>query len=507
MPVFNYPKKEVNVKVVYYGPGLSGKTTNLQKIHEGIKPEFRGKLISLATQTDRTLFFDFMPMELGSLGGYKIRLHLYTVPGQVHYNATRKLVLKGVDGVVFVADSQMAMSDANVESVLNLEKNLQSYGKSLAELPHVIQANKRDIGEVISMEEIESQLNHYGAVLTEAVASESKGVLETLTEIVRLVMSELRDQFASGSQEIPVSATRPAHEPDQGPADSTGEEPEPEENDADHDREPAENGINDAANAPESELELEPEPEPETEVESEPTLTEVSSVNGGVMVDKEENGSEVKLGLQAAPTPDVKPEVASAALSDSTISDPPIKVLVPIEGVGTLELSISINARMLEKGEVRTITVGMSSATLSDSEPASGRADVVVEESASMISPIPEPANDKTDRKNNSTAERNPVVEPKELQDNLPPLEDITDEPLGSPLDGQESDEQDDQELSQGEKILLQEDLDPPAAEAPEYEPDAGYDPTIQPLELDFPELAMEENKPKKGLFGRFKKR
>ena len=113
MPVFNYAKKEVNLKIVYYGPGLSGKTTNLQAIHDGIKPEFKGKLVSLATQTDRTLFFDFMPLELGSLEGFRVRLHLYTVPGQVHYNATRTLVLKGVDGVVFVADSQPDKMDEN----------------------------------------------------------------------------------------------------------------------------------------------------------------------------------------------------------------------------------------------------------------------------------------------------------------------------------------------------------------------------------------------------------
>ena len=216
MPVFNYAKKEVNVKVVYYGPGLSGKTTNLQQIHEGIKPEFKGKLVSLATQTDRTLFFDFMPLELGSLGGYKIRLHLYTVPGQVHYNATRKLVLKGVDGVVFVADSQCAMGDANVESFLNLEKNFQSYGKTLKDLPHVIQANKRDLEEIFPMEEIGALLNHYGAPLTEAVASEGTGVLETLTEIVRMVMKDLRDQFRSQAEErtaVSDTATAPPPEP------------------------------------------------------------------------------------------------------------------------------------------------------------------------------------------------------------------------------------------------------------------------------------------------------
>ena len=195
MSVFNYGAREVNVKVVYYGPGLSGKTTNIQHVHNSIRPDLKGKLVSLATQTDRTLFFDFLPLELGSLSGYKIRLHLYTVPGQVHYNATRKLVLQGVDGIVFVADSQRTMKDANIESFRNLQSNIESYGKSLQSLPHVIQGNKRDLDDLLSMEEINSNLNSLGAPLLEAVASEGTGVLECLREILRLVMRTLKDKF------------------------------------------------------------------------------------------------------------------------------------------------------------------------------------------------------------------------------------------------------------------------------------------------------------------------
>jgi len=195
MPVIDFHKKEINFKIVYYGPGLSGKTTNIEQIHKQTKPKFKGKLISLATQTDRTLFFDFLPMELGEMGGYKIRLHLYTVPGQVHYNATRKLVLKGVDGIVFVADSQSTMKDANIESLLNLERNLRSYGKNLKDLPHLIQGNKRDLDGLTPMEDLRSILNRYNAPMVEAVATEGPGVLDTLREVVKMVMKASRTQL------------------------------------------------------------------------------------------------------------------------------------------------------------------------------------------------------------------------------------------------------------------------------------------------------------------------
>src|SRR5882672_1159639 len=159
MTFINYASREINCKIVYYGPGLCGKTTNLQHIFESTAPQSRGKLISLATETDRTLFFDFMPLELGTVRGFKTRFHLYTVPGQVFYDASRKLILKGVDGVVFVADSQIARMEANQESVENLRTNLAEQGYSLDKVPYVMQFNKRDMPDIATVEELREMLN------------------------------------------------------------------------------------------------------------------------------------------------------------------------------------------------------------------------------------------------------------------------------------------------------------------------------------------------------------
>ncbi len=203
MAFINYTNKEVNAKIVYYGPGLSGKTTNIVYIHKKLKPESRGKLISLATQTDRTLFFDFLPINMGEIGGYKVRFHLYTVPGQIFYNTTRKMVLKGVDGIVFVADSQKQMLEDNLESLKNLEDNLKEHGKNFKDMPFVIQFNKRDLPDVMDLEELYAQLNKFKVPFFQAVATEGKGVLETLTAICRLVMKKLKDssEFASVTAE------------------------------------------------------------------------------------------------------------------------------------------------------------------------------------------------------------------------------------------------------------------------------------------------------------------
>jgi signal recognition particle receptor subunit beta len=209
MAIFDYQKREINLKVVYYGPGLSGKTTNIQHIYDKTRPEHKGKLVSLATQTDRTLFFDFLPIELGTLGGYKVRFHLYTVPGQVHYDATRKLVLKGVDGVIFVADSQREMKDANIQSLVNMEKNLLSYNKKLRDLPVVLQANKRDLPSVMSMEEMNQLLNRYGFPLVEAVAARGTGVLETLRLISKLVLRSMKDRVDEETSAAVSPAVRP----------------------------------------------------------------------------------------------------------------------------------------------------------------------------------------------------------------------------------------------------------------------------------------------------------
>ncbi|MEP6570403.1 MAG: GTPase domain-containing protein [Acidobacteriota bacterium] len=192
MTFINYASREINCKIVYYGPGLCGKTTNLQHIFESTAPQSRGKLISLATETDRTLFFDFMPLELGTVRGFKTRFHLYTVPGQVFYDASRKLILKGVDGVVFVADSQEERMDANVESLYNLEENLQTQGYDLMKLPYVLQLNKRDLPNIIPVDELAAELRRKEEPVVEAVAANGAGVFDTLKAVAKQVLTELR---------------------------------------------------------------------------------------------------------------------------------------------------------------------------------------------------------------------------------------------------------------------------------------------------------------------------
>jgi signal recognition particle receptor subunit beta len=192
MTFINYASREINCKIVFYGPGLCGKTTNLQYIFDSTAPQARGKLISLATETDRTLFFDFMPLELGTVRGFKTRFHLYTVPGQVFYDASRKLILKGVDGVVFVADSQEERMDANIESLYNLEENLQSQGYDLMKLPYVLQLNKRDLNNIVGVEDLAAELQRKGEPVVEAVASTGQGVFDTLKAVAKQVLTELR---------------------------------------------------------------------------------------------------------------------------------------------------------------------------------------------------------------------------------------------------------------------------------------------------------------------------
>ena len=191
MSMINYASREINCKIVYYGPGLCGKTTNLEYIFEKVAPNTRGKLISLATETERTLFFDFLPVDLGSIRGFKTRFHLYTVPGQVYYNASRKLILKGVDGVVFVADSQVERLDANIESMHNLYDNLTEYGLDLREIPFVIQYNKRDLPNISSLDELQRELNPGGVPHFEAVAVRGIGVFDTLKAVSKLVIKSL----------------------------------------------------------------------------------------------------------------------------------------------------------------------------------------------------------------------------------------------------------------------------------------------------------------------------
>ena len=192
MVFFNYTTMQMTAKIVYYGPGLCGKTTNLQYIYDKTNPTAKGKLISLATETDRTLFFDFLPLDLGTVRGFKTRFHLYTVPGQVFYDASRKLILKGVDGVVFVADSQIERTEANLESVENLRTNLAEQGYSLDKLPYVVQYNKRDLPNVASVDELRQMLNPSNVPDFEAVARTGVGVFDTLKSVAKLVLTELK---------------------------------------------------------------------------------------------------------------------------------------------------------------------------------------------------------------------------------------------------------------------------------------------------------------------------
>jgi signal recognition particle receptor subunit beta len=191
MTFINYASREINCKIVYYGPGLCGKTTNLQYIYDKTNPNAKGKLISLATETDRTLFFDFLPLELGTVRGFKTRFHLYTVPGQVFYDASRKLILKGVDGVIFVADSQQERMDANAESIDNLVINLKTQGYDLNNIPYVLQLNKRDLPNVMPVDEMVKMLRRKTEPVYEAVAYKGTGVFETLKGVAKLVLADL----------------------------------------------------------------------------------------------------------------------------------------------------------------------------------------------------------------------------------------------------------------------------------------------------------------------------
>lgn len=192
MTFINYVAREINCKIVYYGPGLGGKTTNLQYVYQITSAENKGKLISLATETERTLFFDFLPIDLGQIRGFRTRFHLYTVPGQVFYDSSRKLILKGVDGVVFVADSQEERLDANLESLSNLADNLKVQGFDINKIPYVLQLNKRDLSNAMPVEDLKKQLLIKGEPTFEAVATKGTGILSTLKAVARQVLIELK---------------------------------------------------------------------------------------------------------------------------------------------------------------------------------------------------------------------------------------------------------------------------------------------------------------------------
>jgi len=188
----NYSTREINFKIVYYGPGLSGKTTNIKYIYEKIKSENKGKLVSLATETERTLFFDFFPLDLGQIKGYKVKFHLYTVPGQIYYSSSRKLILKGVDGLVFVADSQRERFEANIESLEDMFENLREYKLDFEKMPYVLQLNKRDLPNITPADEMISVLRKKDEPVAEAIATKGDGVIDTLKQISRLVMIDVK---------------------------------------------------------------------------------------------------------------------------------------------------------------------------------------------------------------------------------------------------------------------------------------------------------------------------
>lgn len=192
MSFINFAAREINCKIVYYGAGLGGKTTNLQVIYQKTADQQKGKMISLATETERTLFFDFLPLDLGSVRGFKTRIHLYTVPGQVFYDASRKLILRGVDGIVFVADSQEQRMDANVEALENLMSNLKEHGYDFNKIPYVLQLNKRDLPNILPVEMLATELRKKNEAIVEAVAFQGVGVFETLKEIAKQVLTELK---------------------------------------------------------------------------------------------------------------------------------------------------------------------------------------------------------------------------------------------------------------------------------------------------------------------------
>lgn len=204
MVLFNAATKELTAKIVYYGPGLCGKTTNLQRVYDTLPGDGRGKMLSLATQTDRTLFFDFLPIDLGTIRGMKTRIQLYTVPGQVFYDATRKLVLRGADAVVFVADSQAPALESNKESFQNLITNLKDQGTDLEKLPHVIQWNKRDTPNALPVKTLNAEVNLFGAPTFEACAMRGEGVRETLMGVAKLVLQSLADRYGGGVVEEPA---------------------------------------------------------------------------------------------------------------------------------------------------------------------------------------------------------------------------------------------------------------------------------------------------------------
>src|SRR5262249_17626101 len=218
MVQINFALKEVNCKIVFYGPGMSGKTTNLEIVHQKAPEENKGELTSISTDGDRTLFFDFMPLDLGNVAGMRTKFQLYTVPGQVYYNSTRKLVLQGVDGIIFVADSDPEKMPENIESYQNLIDNLTEYGKDIRELPHVLQYNKRDLPNAMSVADMDQQLNKFGVPTFEAVAYTGEGVFPTLKTLAGMVLESIDRMDNRGGKRPPAAEAAPKSAPARGAA-------------------------------------------------------------------------------------------------------------------------------------------------------------------------------------------------------------------------------------------------------------------------------------------------
>jgi len=310
MASFNFSTKQMAAKIVYYGPGLCGKTTSLKYIFDHTSGEARGKMVSLATETDRTLFFDLLPLEVGRVAGFQTRIQLYTVPGQVFYNSTRRLVLKGVDGVVFVADSQTAMLPANLESFRNLEVNLSELGVSIDEIPLVLQYNKRDLKDICSLHELSEALNRKSWPEFETSAINGNGIFETLREVSKRTLLSLKTQLESGgtrltrsqptaprpaepapAPEQPVAA--PAREPAPGPVVkgvmAPPEGPVVAVRRDDEGGPPPWKGRGAAAAGPppaEESLAAAPRPAEGTEVEAPPAVEELAATNGHAAIDR-----------------------------------------------------------------------------------------------------------------------------------------------------------------------------------------------------------------------------
>ena len=291
MAIFNYKKREISAKIVFYGPALCGKTTNVQYIHEKLNPKQRGELVSLATDADRTLFFDFLPIELENVGGFKTRFQIYTVPGQVYYNSTRKAVLTGVDGVIFVADSQSSMKEENIESFNNLIENLKYYNRDITQLPLILQYNKRDLDDIMTVEELNQLFNQPNLLTFSASAVTGTGVLQTLTACCKQVLQDLKnkskrtEQAPSGKATVipvtqPTRITTPARETPPAPPKTLTPEPVPIKLAEDKSSAPPE-----ADNRQPSVPPVQPEikqPEPETEL----FVPEIAEVGKAQLIDQ-----------------------------------------------------------------------------------------------------------------------------------------------------------------------------------------------------------------------------